>query len=201
MITLETMATAVEGFDFDLEPLVEPVLPLEDLEEEAELERLALEMEIESSMFDSMEDCESEPSSPCEIRSVVQLPGDSQNSLVFVYTKTGRRAKIVLEAEDEKESVGLLQFDDNSQEIRRLTSYNSEEDMFKTPKTSPEVLRLDTLTVPKMGGDRIPSMREGFNPDFDPNELVLDDTLRVHNMPSCRAGKNPDYDPTESEFF
>jgi len=198
------MSTASASSVRDLLDLKLPT-PVEDHSEEEQedsmLRDLALQMEIESSLYYSEDEAE-DNFSPVAIRSLIQLPGDRQNSTVWVHTKTGRRAKIILEAQDEQESVGLLEFDDQTQEIRRLDSYAT------TPKggkvsSTPKICRVDTLNVPSNGGARLPSMREGKNPFFDPRESVVAETPRTSlpYVPSLRAGKNPEFNPSGAVFF
>jgi len=200
------MSTASASSVRDLLDLELPT-PVEDPQEEEQedsmLRDLELQMEIESTLYMSDDGQEDDftPMSPLAIRSVIQLPGNEFNSTVWVHTKTGRRAKIILEAQDEQESVGLLEFDDQSQEIRRLDSYatNPQGGMSSTPK----IRRVDTLTVPNLGGTRLPSMRSGKNPFFDPQESLVDQASWSSHptFPSLRAGKNPLFSPTGAVFF
>jgi len=198
--SFDTMNSACESIE-DL--LVAPGrLPtnFEEMEEEAYLKALELEMEIESDLYaDDLSDQFEVPQSPMEIRSLVQLPGNSQNSTVWVHTKTGRRAKIILEAQDESENVGLLEYEDQTQEIRRLDSYATKKQRTMTPR---KVTRVDSLAIPNLGGGRIPSMRTGKNPFFDPrvSELIQSPSA-IPNLPSYRAGKNPHFSPSSAVFF
>lgn len=213
-----TMSSACDSVHELLLPALMLPTHFEDQEDEADdvlLQQLALEMEIEvfSSLYaesDEEEEVCSEASfdAELEIRSLVQLPGNSSNSTVWVHTKTGRRAKIILEALDESENVGLLEYEDESQEIRRIDSYAN--DAATAPPAMPILLRadtpairrLDTLTIPNLGGARLPSMRHGKNPYFDPRESEL--TQSPHsfpNLPSHRAGKNPNFSPSGAVFF
>lgn len=207
-----SMSSACESAQDLLFPSVHrlPTTPEDHAEEDAYLRALELEMEIESDLYadeyEEEEEVESAiPEVSCsqmEIRSLIQLPGDNNNSTVWVHTKTGRRAKIILEAQDEQENVGLLEFEDQSQEIRRFDSYSNKKMATMTPR---KLYRVDTLTVPKspgFGGVRLPSMRHGLNPSFDPREGVLTQSYSsLPNLPSLRAGKNPHFSPKGAVFF
>lgn len=198
----QTMSTACTFSEPDLLKSLEQELPTNfDQEEDEILRDLEFLMDIESSMiaYESDDQFEEEE---VEIRSLIQLPGSHNNSTVWVHTKTGRRAKIILEAQDESENVGLLEFEDCSQEIRRHDSYADPSQAPETPTTQ-KMCRLDTLTVPNMGGMRLPSMRAGKNPNFDPNHgmLVESQNAFLHQLPSNRAGKNPNFNPAETELF
>merc|ERR1711981_198266 len=169
----DTMSTTNE----DSEDLTDLQLPSNfespDLEEEIALRDLELQMEIESSMYDdSSMDTNFAVSSPMEmmaIRSVIQLPGDLDNSTVWVQTKTGRRAKVILEAQDEQENVGLLEFEDETQEIRRFESYNDGKRGSPATPSLCKIPRVDTLTVPTgIVAARESSMRVGKNPGYNP---------------------------------
>lgn len=199
--SLDTMNTLSSACDSIVDLLEPGRLPtnFEDVEEDAYMKTLELEMEIESSLYaDDLSD--QFPESPMEIRSLVQLPGNSQNSTVWVHTKTGRKAKIILEAQDESENVGLLEYEDQTQEIRRLNSYATKKN--KTTTMTPKFRRVDSLAIPNMGGDRIPSMRTGKNPFFDPRQSeLIQSPCAVPNLPSMRAGKNPHFSPSAAVFF
>jgi hypothetical protein len=197
--SLDTMNTLSSACDSIVDLLEPGRLPtnFEDVEEDEYLKTLELEMEIESSLY---ADEDQFPESPMEIRSLVQLPGNSQNSMVWVHTKTGRKAKIILEAQDESENVGLLEYEDQTQEIRRLSSYANKKN--STTNMTPKVRRVDSLAIPNMGGDRIPSMRTGKNPFFDPRQSeLIQSPCAVPNLPSMRAGKNPHFSPSAAVFF
>jgi len=198
--TLNTLSSACDSV---VDLLMPGRLPtnFEDVEEEAYMKALELEMEIESDLYaDDLSDQFEVPESPLEIRSLVQLPGSSQNSAVWVHTKTGRRAKIILEAQDESENVGLLEYEDQTQEIRRLSSYANKKNS-TTTMTPRNICRADSLAVPNLGGGRIPSMRTGKNPHFDPRQSELIQSPCAFKLPSMRAGKNPHFSPSAAVFF
>lgn len=196
------MSTANAFSEPDLLKGLEQELPTNfDQEDDDILRDLEYLMDIESSLIAQSEEMEEEQ---MEIRSLIQLPGTAHDSTVWVHTKTGRRAKIILEAQDESENVGLLEFEDFSQEIRRHDSYADPCERPETP--TQKVRRLDTLTVPNSmrGGMRIPSMRAGKNPNFDPNHHILTESPRdafLHQLPSNRAGTNPNFNPNSAVMF
>lgn len=206
MMQLDTMSTTQ-----DSEDLTDLQLPsnfeTHDEEEDIALRDLELQMEIESSMYASEEESQEDTftMSPMDmaIRSLIQLPGDEENSTVWVQTNTGRRAKIILEAEDEEENVGLLEYEDSTQEIRRMQSYVSKKTgTVHTPSTPCKITRTNTLTVPNgIGGARLPSMRAGHNPHSDETVLPPASPFSIPNFPSHRAGKNPNFNPAGAEFF
>lgn len=210
------MSSATESAR-ELFPVLRLPTNFEDNDEDDEiLQQLALEMEVEvlsslyadeEDQFEEMQTPESPFATEMEIRSLIQLPGDRTNSVVWVHTKTGRRAKIILEAQDESENVGLLEYEDHSQEIRRLDSYADQNKMTsEIPPIrrvdTPQIRRLDTLTIPNLGGARLPSMRDGKNPFFDPREAgLVQSPCSLPNFPSYRAGKNPHFNPSGAVFF
>jgi len=192
------MSTTCESAQDLLADLTLPTnFSFEEQDEDDLLAELEFQMTLESSLYDDGSLSEDED---MEIRSLIQLPGSSTNSTVWVHTKTGRRAKIILEAEDESENVGLLQYEDSSQEIRRMESYatKSSSGVTSTPR---KICRVDTLTIPNNGGARLPSLRVGKNPFFDPLESELTQSpSAVPHYPSCRAGKNPHFSPSAECF-
>lgn len=201
--SLDTMNTMSSACDSVVDLLEPGRLPenFEDVEEDAYMKALELEMEIESTLYSEelSDQFPVVPESPLEIRSLVQLPGSCQNSTVWVHTKTGRKAKIILEAQDESENVGLLEYEDETQEIRRLSSYANKKNRTLTPRN---IRRVDSLAIPKIGGDRIPSMRIGKNPFFDPRQSeLIQSPHSIPNLPSMRAGKNPHFSPSGAVFF
>jgi len=198
------MSSACESAQ-ELFPSMRLPTHFEDDDDDAYLQQLALEMEVESSLFaDDTQEKASESSFEAdeEVRSLVQLPGDVMNSTVWVHTKTGRRAKIILEAQDESENVGLLEYEDASQEIRRMDSYsNTSVTSLNSSTETPQIRRLDTLTVPDLGATRIPSMRAGKNPSYQPRGSILAQSHGLlPNLPSHRAGKNPNFTPGAEVF-
>merc|ERR1712150_420124 len=58
-------------------------------------------------------------------------PSRNSNSLGLVRTKSGRGASLLVVGEDEHEKVGLIQYDDGCEELRRRQSFHTlESDTF-----------------------------------------------------------------------